>query len=86
MARHHCNRFILYFIAEIYNQEISYGTGFLLGLYDATPRMAWLSYGFYTGEQVIDTVTLAPNLVIANQSLGAALETEGFDGVDGLLG
>ncbi|KAI0703854.1 acid protease [Cerioporus squamosus] len=42
--------------------------------------------GFVTGEQFLDQVTLAPNLVIQNQSLGAAIEDAGFDGVDGIIG
>jgi hypothetical protein len=34
-----------------------------------------------------DTVTLAPSLVISNQSIGVALNvTTGFDGFDGVLG
>lgn len=35
---------------------------------------------------VIDTVTLGPNLVIEGQSIGVASESEGFTGVDGILG
>ena len=33
-----------------------------------------------------DTVTLAPGLVIANQSIGVASSAQGFQGVDGILG
>ncbi len=40
----------------------------------------------HTGEEFLDTVTLAPGLVITNQSLGAAIEDRGFDGVDGIIG
>ncbi|TFK89413.1 acid protease [Polyporus arcularius HHB13444] len=42
--------------------------------------------GFVMGEEFLDTVTLAPGLVITNQSLGAAIEDRGFDGVDGIIG
>ncbi|KAJ2980134.1 hypothetical protein NUW54_g11047 [Trametes sanguinea] len=33
-----------------------------------------------------DTVTLAPSLVIENQSIGVASTAQGFQGVDGILG
>ena len=33
-----------------------------------------------------DTVTLAPGLVITNQSIGVASSAQGFQGVDGILG
>lgn len=36
--------------------------------------------------KVTDTVTLAPGLVIQNQSIGVASTAQGFDGVDGILG
>ncbi|RPD60577.1 acid protease [Lentinus tigrinus ALCF2SS1-7] len=42
--------------------------------------------GFVIGQQFLDQVTLAPGLVIQNQSIGAALEDAGFDGVDGIVG
>ena len=38
----------------------------------------------YTSDT--DTVTLAPTLVIENQSIGVASQAQGFDGVDGILG
>lgn len=38
------------------------------------------------GEQILDQVTLAPGLVIQNQSIGVAIEDAGFDGVDGIIG
>ncbi len=42
----------------------------------------------FKGQQYLDTVTLASNLVIANQSIGVATSTVGFadTGVDGILG
>ncbi|THH06187.1 hypothetical protein EW145_g4261 [Phellinidium pouzarii] len=42
--------------------------------------------GFFIGEEAIDTVTLAEGLTISGQSIGVALISEGFDGVDGILG
>jgi hypothetical protein len=40
----------------------------------------------FSGEEFIDTVSLAPGLTIPQQSIGAAEFSEGFDGVDGILG
>ena len=37
-------------------------------------------------QEVTDTVTLAPGLAIANQSIGVAVESEGFTGLDGIIG
>ncbi|KAI0760884.1 acid protease [Trametes elegans] len=54
--------------------EVTYGSGFVIGV-DCS-----------AGQQVLDTVTLAPDLVIENQSIGVAIEDEGFDGVDGIIG
>ncbi|KDR84345.1 hypothetical protein GALMADRAFT_708895 [Galerina marginata CBS 339.88] len=42
--------------------------------------------GTFIGLAVLDKITLAPGLTIANQSLGAAQVANGFDGVDGILG
>ncbi|EIW85612.1 acid protease [Coniophora puteana RWD-64-598 SS2] len=42
--------------------------------------------GFFTGKEYIDQVTLAPGLVIKNQSIGDALKFAYFDGVDGIVG
>ncbi|KIP05511.1 hypothetical protein PHLGIDRAFT_119740 [Phlebiopsis gigantea 11061_1 CR5-6] len=41
--------------------------------------------GFVFGNEVVDTVQLG-DLVISGQSMGAAILSEGFDGVDGILG
>ncbi|KAJ7621411.1 acid protease [Roridomyces roridus] len=38
------------------------------------------------GTEVLDTVTLAPGLTITNQSIGVASSSDGFEGVDGILG
>lgn len=42
--------------------------------------------GSFSGKEYTDTVTLSTRLVIAEQSIGVANLTEGFDGVDGILG
>jgi len=42
--------------------------------------------GSMTGKEYTDTVTLGPNLVIKNQSIGVASSTQGFQDVDGILG
>ncbi|OSC99237.1 acid protease [Trametes coccinea BRFM310] len=54
----------------------------------ATGNLVSVTYGsgFVFGEEFTDQVTLAPGLVIQNQAIGAALESQGFDGVDGIIG
>ncbi|GBE89461.1 Polyporopepsin [Sparassis crispa] len=42
--------------------------------------------GFFTGDEYLDQVTIAPGIVIANQSIGDALQSSGFEGTDGLIG
>jgi hypothetical protein len=42
--------------------------------------------GAFSGKEFKDTVTLAPSLVITNQDIGVASQSEGFDEVDGILG
>ncbi|KAL7284813.1 hypothetical protein ACG7TL_002123 [Trametes sanguinea] len=42
--------------------------------------------GFFEGVQVYDDIELAEGLIIRNQSIGVALVSQGFDGVDGILG
>ncbi|KIL59246.1 hypothetical protein M378DRAFT_1014703 [Amanita muscaria Koide BX008] len=46
----------------------------------------WYGSGQMTGTEYLDTVTLAPGLVVYNQSIGDATSSSGFDGVDGILG
>ncbi|KAI9068199.1 aspartic peptidase A1 [Trametes sanguinea] len=54
----------------------------------ATTNIMQVSYGSgsFTGMQYYDQIKLADGLVINNQSIGAASMSEGFDGVDGILG
>ncbi|PCH40297.1 acid protease [Wolfiporia cocos MD-104 SS10] len=42
--------------------------------------------GSFSGTEYTDTVTLASQLVITNQSIGVASSAQGFSGVDGILG
>ncbi|KAJ7069510.1 acid protease [Mycena amicta] len=42
--------------------------------------------GSFSGTEYTDQVTLAPGLVIQNQSIGVASTAQGFDDVDGILG
>ncbi|KAG2142982.1 acid protease [Suillus clintonianus] len=42
--------------------------------------------GSFSGEEFLDTVTLSSGLVITGQSIGVASSTQGFNGVDGILG
>jgi hypothetical protein len=42
--------------------------------------------GSFSGDEYTDTVTLSPDLVISKQSIGVATQSQGFQGVDGILG
>ncbi|KAF8879852.1 aspartic protease [Infundibulicybe gibba] len=42
--------------------------------------------GSFSGTEFTDTVTIAPGLVIPDQSIGVASTSVGFDGTDGILG
>ncbi|TFY69680.1 hypothetical protein EVJ58_g276 [Rhodofomes roseus] len=42
--------------------------------------------GSFSGEEYTDTVTLGDGLTITDQSIGVASSTDGFSGVDGILG
>ncbi|KAJ7824770.1 acid protease [Mycena olivaceomarginata] len=42
--------------------------------------------GSFSGTEYTDQVTLAPGLVIPNQSIGVASSSSGLDGIDGILG
>ncbi|PPQ94827.1 hypothetical protein CVT25_007464 [Psilocybe cyanescens] len=42
--------------------------------------------GQFFGNEVFDAVTLTPDLIIPNQSMGSALLSQGFSGFDGILG
>ncbi|KAH7915073.1 acid protease [Hygrophoropsis aurantiaca] len=42
--------------------------------------------GSFSGEEYLDTVTLTSGLTITQQSIGVADTSEGFEGVDGILG
>ena len=42
--------------------------------------------GAFSGEEWLDGVTLTPDLVVGQQSVGIANWTEGVNGFDGMLG
>ncbi|EPT02915.1 hypothetical protein FOMPIDRAFT_1035599 [Fomitopsis schrenkii] len=42
--------------------------------------------GFFSGYEYLDQVTIAPDIVLKNQSIGDALEYADFEGVDGIIG
>ncbi|EIW53588.1 acid protease [Trametes versicolor FP-101664 SS1] len=42
--------------------------------------------GDFSGTEFTDTVSLGPGLTITGQSIGVAARSDGFDGVDGILG
>jgi len=42
--------------------------------------------GEFSGTEFTDTVTLSSSLVITKQSIGVASSSEGFEGVDGIIG
>ncbi|KAJ7910741.1 aspartic peptidase A1 [Mycena leptocephala] len=51
----------------------------------STGQRVAVTYG--SGDfQFLDQVTIAPGLVIHNQSIGVATSSDGFEGVDGILG
>ncbi|KZS98725.1 acid protease [Sistotremastrum niveocremeum HHB9708] len=53
-----------------------------------TENAVSVSYGSgsFSGTEYLDTVTLAPGLVIENQSIGVASTANGFEPADGILG
>ncbi|KAF9473456.1 aspartic protease [Pholiota conissans] len=53
-----------------------------------TPNQVSVTYGsgFFSGTEFTDTVTIAPGLVIPQQSIGVASTSSGFQGVDGIIG
>ncbi|KAI0253242.1 aspartic protease [Lactifluus subvellereus] len=53
-----------------------------------TPNDVSVSYGSgsFSGTEFLDTVTIAPGVVIPGQSIGAASKSTGIDGPDGILG
>jgi len=42
--------------------------------------------GFFFGEEFVDQVTLSPDLIVPNQSIGVAFFSDTFQGTDGILG
>ncbi|EMD39767.1 hypothetical protein CERSUDRAFT_71628 [Gelatoporia subvermispora B] len=54
----------------------------------STGKSVNVSYGSgsFSGTEFTDEVTIAPGLVIQKQSIGVATQSQGFQGVDGILG
>ena len=42
--------------------------------------------GFFKGIEYLDAVVLSSTLSISNQSIGGAVQSQGFNGIDGILG
>ena len=42
--------------------------------------------GSFSGKEFLDTVTIAPGLVVHNQAICVSSSSDGFEGVDGILG
>ncbi|EKM51592.1 uncharacterized protein PHACADRAFT_212233 [Phanerochaete carnosa HHB-10118-sp] len=42
--------------------------------------------GFFSGTEYIDKVTISPNLIIEQQSIGVASKSQDFNDIDGILG
>ncbi|KAJ7699229.1 aspartic peptidase A1 [Mycena rosella] len=49
----------------------------------STVAYHWMTW---IGNEFLDQVTIAPGLVIPSQSIGVATSSDGFEGVDGILG
>ncbi|KAJ7444588.1 aspartic peptidase A1 [Mycena galericulata] len=54
----------------------------------ATNQAVAVTYGSgdFQGNEFLDQVTIAPGLVIPQQSIGVATSSDGFEGVDGIIG
>jgi hypothetical protein len=48
--------------------------------------LLYLYHPPFSGTEFLDTVTIAPGLVITRQSIGIASNSSGFEGFDGILG
>ncbi|KAF5377131.1 hypothetical protein D9757_008758 [Collybiopsis confluens] len=76
----------------VINEVVSYIASVGVGANDKqstdTGELVEVSYGSgdFVGLEFIDRVTLTPSLVIQQQSIGIAIESDGFEGVDGILG
>ncbi|KAK9760811.1 hypothetical protein K7432_014776 [Basidiobolus ranarum] len=55
---------------------------------EQTSNSVSVNYGSssFSGTEFTDTVTMGPNLVIQKQSIGVASTSQGFSGLDGVLG
>jgi hypothetical protein len=81
--------FMRYLCVDSLNQqEVEYGSGAFVGKFLLFPNHTFelINCRNHIGEEVTDQVTISQNLVIANQSIGKAVRSRGFEGVDGILG
>lgn len=67
-------------------QEVTYGSGFVFGKQGHVQETHGHVLTWIIGEAFSDTVTVADGLAIENQVIGSALDSSGFDGVDGIIG
>lgn len=67
-------------------QEVTYGSGFVFGKQGHVQEIRGHVLTWIIGEAFSDTVTVADGLAIENQVIGSALTSQGFDGVDGIIG
>lgn len=58
----------------------------LLPTYSLPNKAVTYGSGDFSGTEFTDTVSLGGGLTITKQSIGVASQSEGFDGVDGILG
>lgn len=66
-------------------QSVTYGSGSFSGK-SRGPADEMVRLKGYIGTEFTDTVTLGNGLTIKSQSIGVASRSQGFDGVDGILG
>ena len=64
---------------------------YLLNVRVSYTQMFWtqsVTYGSgdFSGNEFTDTVSLGGGLTITKQSIGVATSSDGFEGVDGILG
>ena len=71
-------------------QKVSYGSGFFKGKFllgsPITMILELINCRNHIGFEFTDQVTIGPGLVISNQSIGVATKSQGFPGIDGIIG
>ena len=69
----------------VWDQDVSYGSGRMSGEECMRSFSGYVNSVLQTVPDT-DTVTLGPHLVIQSQSIGVATRSQGFEGIDGILG